>query len=133
MTLSTSTYDGGLRCSAVHGPSGITIHTDAPVDNQGRGEAFSPTDLVAAALATCILTIMGITADRDGFAIEGSSAKVEKRMTSSGVRRIAELEVWVTLPAALNDDQREKLRRAGEACPVKRSLEGSVPMQIHWN
>jgi len=133
MTLSTSTYDGGLRCSAVHGPSGITVYTDAPVDNQGRGEAFSPTDLVAAALATCILTIMGITADREGWAIEGSTAKVEKRMTTSGVRRIAELEVWVTLPAGLDDNQREKLRRVGEACPVKRSLEGAVAMQIHWN
>ena len=132
MTLSTSTYDGGLRCSAVHGPSGITIHTDAPVDNQGRGEAFSPTDLVAAALATCILTIMGITADRDGFAIEGCSAKVEKRMTSSGVRRIEQLTVWITLPAGLQDSQRELLKRAGEGCPVKKSLEGAVPMVLHW-
>ena len=133
MTTIGCRYDGSLRCHAVHGPSDSTLQTDAPTDTQGQGERFSPTDLVATALATCILTIMGITADRDGFAIEGSSAKVEKRMTSSGVRRIAELEVWVTLPAALNDDQRQKLRRAGEACPVKRSLEGSVPMRIHWN
>ena len=132
MTLSTSTYDGGLRCSAVHGPSGITIHTDAPVDNQGRGEAFSPTDLVAAALATCILTIMGITAERHGFAIEGSEARVEKTMTSSGVRRIEQLTVWITLPAGLQDSQRELMKRAGEGCPVKKSLEGAVPMQLHW-
>jgi putative redox protein len=76
---------------------------------------------------------MGITADRDGFSIQGSTAKVEKRMTTSGVRRIAALEVWVTLPEGLTDDQQHKLRRAGEACPVKRSLEGAVPMQIHWS
>ena len=113
-------------------PSGSILHTDAPRDNQGRGEAFSPTDLVATSLATCILTIMGITADRHGLTIEGTEARVEKAMTSEGRRRIAALTVWVTLPAGLNEEQRQLLRRAGESCPVKLSLEGSVPMTLHW-
>jgi putative redox protein len=83
-------------------------------------------------LATCILTLMGITAERHGLAIEGSEARVEKTMTSSGVRRIEQLTVWITLPAGLHDSQRELLKRAGEGCPVKKSLEGAVPMVLHW-
>ena len=133
MTTMSCRYEGGLRCLAVHGPSGGELHTDAPIDNQGRGEAFSPTDLVATALATCILTIMGISADRHGIALEGCEARVEKTMSSSGVRRIALLTVWITLPPDLSEEQRQLLRRAGEGCPVKRSLEGAVPMTLHWS
>jgi putative redox protein len=133
MTSMLCRYEGTLRCLAVHGPSGSTLHTDAPADNQGRGEAFSPTDLVATALATCILTIMGITAERHGIAMEGCEARVEKSMSTSGVRRIADLSVWITLPPDLEESQRELLRRAGEGCPVKRSLEGSVAMTLHWH
>ena len=132
MTTMACRYDGALRCHAVHGPSQSCLETDAPTDNQGQGESFSPTDLVATALATCILTIMGITADRHGWRIDGTTARVEKTMTSGGVRRIALLEVWVTLPGELGEDQRTLLQRSGEGCPVKRSLEGAVPMQIHW-
>jgi putative redox protein len=132
MTSMTCRYEGQLRCQAVHAPSGRDLLTDAPLDNQGRGEAFSPTDLVATALATCILTIMGITAERHGLAIEGSEARVEKSMTSTGSRRIEQLTVWITLPAGLEASQRQLLQRAGEGCPVKRSLEGAVPMVLHW-
>jgi len=132
MTTIACRYDGDLRCHAVHGPSQSSLETDAPSDNQGQGERFSPTDLVATALSTCILTIMGITADRHGWRIDGTTARVEKTMTGSGVRRIALLEVWVTLPEHLGADQRSLLQRSGEGCPVKRSLEGAVPMQIHW-
>ncbi|MBU6250096.1 MAG: OsmC family protein [Cyanobacteria bacterium REEB417] len=132
MTTIACRYDGDLRCHAVHGPSQSSLETDAPSDNQGQGERFSPTDLVATALSTCILTIMGITADRHGWRIDGTTARVEKTMTGSGVRRIALLEVWVTLPEHLGADQRRLLQRSGEGCPVKRSLEGAVPMQIHW-
>lgn len=132
MTTIACRYDGDLRCHAVHGPSQSSLETDAPSDNQGQGERFSPTDLVATALSTCILTIMGITADRHGWRIDGTAARVEKTMTGSGVRRIALLEVWVTLPEHLGADQRSLLQRSGEGCPVKRSLEGAVPMQIHW-
>lgn len=132
MTSIRCSYSGELRCEAVHGPSASELSTDAPTDNQGRGERFSPTDLVATALATCILTILDITARRRDWALSGASAEVEKTMTTSGSRRIALLEVWITLPEGLSDEQRAVLVRAGETCPVKLSLEGAVPMQLHW-
>ena len=133
MTTIHCRYAGDLRCLSVHSPSGCELITDAPTDNQGKGEAFSPTDLVATALATCILTIMGITAERHGLALDPCTARVEKTMTSSGVRRIEQLEMWVQLPPGLEESHRQLLQRAGEGCPVKRSLEGSVPMLIHWS
>ena len=133
MTVMTSHYEGGLRCRSVHAGSGRELLTDAPLDNQGRGESFSPTDLVATALSTCILTILGIVAERHGLALEGCQARVEKTMTSAGERRIAGLEVWIELPPGLEDAQRQLLIRAGEGCPVKRSLEGAVPMTLHWS
>ncbi|MFO7629998.1 MAG: OsmC family protein [Prochlorococcaceae cyanobacterium] len=132
MTTIHCSYGGDLRCSARHGPSNCNLDTDAPSDNQGKGERFSPTDLVATALATCILTVMGIVAARHGWQLEGSSARVEKTMTSSGVRRIEQLEVWIELPAGLDADAQALLQRAAEGCPVKASLEGSVPMLLHW-
>ena len=133
MTSITCRYDGGLRCSAAHGPSGSVLDTDAPVDNQGKGERFSPTDLLATSLATCILTIMGIVAEREGIALQPCTATVHKTMTTTGVRRIALLEVWITLPAGLSEEQRRLLQRAGEGCPVKRSLEGCIAMELHWH
>jgi putative redox protein len=133
MTLIDSTYVGELRCRSSHQPSGTELDTDAPTDNQGKGERFSPTDLVATALSTCMLTIMGIVAERHGWSLEGCSARVEKTMTSEPPRRIALLSVWLTLPEALDERQRSVLQRAAEACPVKRSLEGAVPMQVHWS
>jgi putative redox protein len=133
MTLIDSTYVGELRCRSSHQPSGTELDTDAPTDNQGKGERFSPTDLVATALSTCMLTIMGIVAERHGWSLEGCSARVEKTMTSEPPRRIALLSVWLTLPEALDERQRAVLQRAAETCPVKRSLEGAVPMQVHWS
>ncbi|MFN7678546.1 MAG: OsmC family protein [Cyanobacteriota bacterium] len=133
MTSMVCVYDGELRCTARHGGSASLLETDAPTDNQGKGERFSPTDLVATALATCILTVMGIVARRQGWSLEGASARVEKTMAASGVRKIALLEVWISLPAALSREAVAVLREAGEGCPVKRSLEGSVPMALHWS
>jgi len=133
VTLIDSTYSGQLRCLASHGPSGTTLETDAPTDNQGQGARFSPTDLVATALSTCMLTIMGIVAERHGWALEGCSARVEKTMSRETPRRIALLTVWVTLPEGLEQQQRALLQRAAETCPVKVSLEGSIPMELHWN
>jgi putative redox protein len=132
MTLMHCRYEGGLRCLSVHESSGQQLITDAPLDNQGKGESFSPTDLVATALASCILTILGIVAERHGLDLEPCSARVEKTMTSEGVRRIAQLEVWISLPPGLEASDRQLLERAGEGCPVKRSLEGAVPMTLHW-
>ena len=125
-------YLGALRCQAEHGPSGSRLETDAPLDNQGKGERFSPTDLVATALASCVLTVMGITAERHGWALEGCSARVEKTMTTGGRRKIAKLELWIQLPAALEDQARAVLQRAAQGCPVKESLEGAVAMELHW-
>ena len=133
MTTITSTYLGGLRCSSVHGPSGSVLLSDAPIDNQGKGEAFSPTDLLATALATCILTILGIVAERQGWRLEGSEVRIEKTMTTEGPRMVALLEAWISLQSQLDPDQRAVLHRAGESCPVKLSLEGAVPMRLHWS
>ena len=133
MTQIDCTYRGQLRCLASHGPSGSSLETDAPTDNQGRGERFSPTDLVATALSTCMLTIMGIVAERHGWTLEGCSARVEKTMSSEAPRRIAQLTVWVTLPEGLEPQQRALLQRAAETCPVKVSLEGAIPMELHWD
>ena len=133
MTTITCRYDGGLRCGAVHGPSGSALSTDAPLDNQGKGECFSPTDLIATSLATCLLTIMGIVAERHGWPLEGAAARVKKTMSSDAPRRISQLEVWIELPAGLEERQRQVLMRAAETCPVKLSLEGSVAMVLHWS
>ena len=89
MTQITSSYSGQLRCASVHGPSGSALETDAPTDNQGKGERFSPTDLVATALNTCILTIMGIVAERHDWDLKGCTARVEKVMTREAPRKIA--------------------------------------------
>jgi len=133
MTQITSSYSGELRCSSVHGPSGSALETDAPTDNQGQGERFSPTDLVATALNTCILTIMGIVAERHDWDLKGCTARVEKVMTREAPRKIAKLEVWIELPAHLDPKARKILQKAGENCPVKVSLEGAVPMELHWS
>ena len=133
MTVIDSVYQGELRCKASHGPSGTELETDAPTDNQGKGEHFSPTDLVATSLSTCILTIMGIVAERHGWDLKGCEARVEKTMSSEAPRRIAQLTVWVSLPAHLDAQQRAVLQRAGEQCPVKRSLEGAISMELHWS
>ena len=132
MTLITCHYRGQLRCEAEHGPSGSRIGTDAPTDNQGLGEQFSPTDLVATALATCILTVMGIVAERRGWSLEGTEARVQKTMTREGVRRIETLTVWVRLPSDLEASARDQLQRFAESCPVKKSLEGAVAMELIW-
>ena len=133
MTSISCHYSGSLGCSAVHGPSGATLQTDAPADNHGQGGAFSPTDLIATSLATCLLTIMGLVAERHGWRMEGASARVEKTMSQELPRRIAALEVWLVLPASLEAGARATLQRAAEGCPVKATLKGAVPTTLHWD
>jgi putative redox protein len=128
----TVTYQGDLRCEAVHGPSGKRLHTDAPVDNQGKGESFSPTDLVATALGTCMLTIMGIVAQRHGIALEGATVKVEKHMVADPARRIGRLPAVITVPGRLDEKQKKLLMAAADGCPVHKTLGGSVEMPIEW-
>ena len=115
-------YEGELHCSAVHGPSGDRLATDAPADNQGKGERFSPTDLVAVALGTCILTTMGIAARRRGLDLKGARAEVHKEMSSVPRRRIGKLAARIELPADLDERARRILEVAAEACPVTASL-----------
>ena len=124
-------YTGALHCQAEHGPSGSQLHTDAPSDHAGLGEGFAPTDLVATALGTCVLTIMGIAAKERGWDLEGAELSVEKTMQPDP-RRIASLELSITLPSHLNSSQRQLLQQAANQCPVKLSLEGAIPMHFHW-
>jgi putative redox protein len=114
-------YTGDLHCEAVHTPSGTALSTDAPKDNQGRGESFSPTDLLATALGSCMLTIMGITARSLGVNMDNAHAEVTKIM-SAVPRRIAQLTVTLTMPAGIPPTTREKLEQAAHACPVHKSL-----------
>lgn len=128
-------YAGGLRCSATHGPSKASLHTDAPVDNHGKGESFSPTDLVATALGTCMTTIMGIRAREMNLVLDGFQVRVTKHMSASP-RRIAKLEVTLTAPEGLeaSDDQRSALEHAANTCPVRLSLLDAieVPVTFDW-
>ena len=127
-------YQGDLHCKAVHGPSGSELATDAPVDNQGRGETFSPTDLVATALGSCMLTIMGILARTLNIDITGATATVQKEMTPAPPRRIASLAVKIHVPHALSAEDKEKLIRAAHTCPVHKSLhpEIEIPIEFTW-
>jgi len=119
--ISKVVYKGDLRTEATHLQSGATIITDAPVDNQGKGEAFSPTDLVATALASCMITIMGIVAKRDKIKMEGTTAEVEKIMASDP-RRIGEIQIKIYFAHPIEEKDRIKLERAAYTCPVSGSL-----------
>lgn len=127
-------YPGDLRCRAVHAPSRTELVTDPPLDNQGRGESFSPTDLVATALGTCILTTMGIVARRHGWPLEGAKASVDKEMVADPERRIGRLTVTIRVPGELDAKARTALERAALTCPVHRSLDPRVeiPMRFEW-
>ena len=126
-------YRGELRCEATHHGSGAVLITDAPIDNAGKGEEFSPTDLLATSVATCMLTIMGITAKSRDWSIEGSSAEVDKQMTQSGPRKVEKLRVHLKLPQHLSNEQRALLQRVAEQCPVKRSLDPSIQLELIWS
>jgi putative redox protein len=127
-------YQGQLHCEAVHGPSGAKLATDAPKDNHGKGEAFSPTDLVATALGTCMLTVMGIVAQRHNISLEGVTASVVKEMAASPARRIGKLTVQINVPGNLDQEQRKLLENAAHTCPVHKSLhpEIDIPLTFHW-
>jgi putative redox protein len=127
-------YEGELHCRAVHGPSGTVLATDAPKDNQGRGESFSPTDLVATALGGCMLTVMGIMARSIDVDLAGATATVEKEMASAPVRRIEKLTVKIHVPQQVTEENRERLERAARACPVHKSLhpDVQVPLEFTW-
>lgn len=126
-------YNGGLRTTATHLSSGTNIETDAPVDNQGKGERFSPTDLVATALASCMFTIMGIAARTHGIDIDGMSCEVEKIMTACP-RRIGEVKINISFPAGIqySDKEQKILEHAALTCPVFLSLHEDVKKTISF-
>jgi putative redox protein len=128
------TYQNTLRCEATHEPSGTTLVTDAPKDNQGMAASFSPTDLVATALGTCILTTMEIVARRMDIALDGATATVVKEMAQQPSRKIGKLAVHITIPVKVSDEARQKLEHAAHACPVHKSLHPDVqmPITINW-
>jgi putative redox protein len=126
-------YQGDLHCKAVHGPSATELYTDAPKDNQGRGESFSPTDLCATALGSCMLTTMGIAARTLNLDMNGATAVVEKEMTSSAPRKIQRLTVRIRMLHALGEEDQLKLERAAHTCPVARSLHPDVEQVVEFS
>jgi putative redox protein len=128
-------YKGQLQTEAVHTPSGSRILTDAPVDNGGKGSAFSPTDLVATALGTCIVTTMGLFAERHGIDLTGSKVSVAKEMVQEPVRRIRRLTVDITIPLPATHPKKSALEKAALTCPVHQSLHPDVeiPVQFQWS
>jgi len=129
----TARYDGDLSCTATHGPSSSKLTTDAPKDNEGLGRHFSPTDLVGGALATCVLTTMGIVARRHAIDMRGATAAVEKHMVEKP-RRIGRLPVIVRIPGRFTADQKKLLEAAGRSCPVHKSLHAAIdaPITFEW-
>ncbi len=129
-------YEGQLRCRATHGPSKTQLTTDAPVDNHGKGESFSPTDLVATALGACMSTIMGIVAERNKLDITGTRVHVVKEMVQEPVRRIGTLRVTIRIPAdkgaRLSAEDRKKLEAAALHCPVHKSLHPDIQTPIEF-
>lgn len=128
----TVRYQGQLRCAATHGPSQSTILTDAPVDNHGKGEAFSPTDLVAAALPSCIMTILGIYGERHGIDLAGMHARTVKEMSKTPPRRIASLCTTVSIPISAGHPMREALENAAHTCPVHKSIHPDIEAPIEF-
>ena len=125
------TYKGGLRTKALHIQSGNSIMTDAPIDNQGKGEAFSPTDLVATALASCMLTIMGIVAERNSIELKGTTAEVEKIMGTMP-RKISEIKIKILFNKNFDKKTKRKLESAALACPVSNSLNKNLEESIKF-
>ena len=132
MTLIQCFYAGNLHCRAKHLPSASIITTDAPPDHDGTGESFAPTDLLASALGTCILTVMGIHSRREGWDLGRAHALVRKTMSTELPRKIASLDVDVHLPPGLNAEQIVFLKQAAQDCPVMRSFSADLAIQLNW-
>tara|TARA_Y100000991_G_scaffold116805_1_gene88130 strand:+ start:921 stop:1322 length:402 start_codon:yes stop_codon:yes gene_type:complete len=124
-------YKGALRTEATHICSGNTIITDAPTDNKGKGESFSPTDLVVTALASCMLTIMGIKADEININIKGTTAEVKKIM-AAGPRRIAQVIIIINIPISADEKTKNILEKSALTCPVDKSLSDSMIRDIKF-
>jgi putative redox protein len=131
---STIVYNGQLRTTCTHLRSGNNFETDAPVDNNGKGERFSPTDLMATSLGTCMLTVMGIKARNLGFDLDGMEIEVEKIMKAEP-RRVGGINLFFHIPGNLTkiEEQTKKLlKRIAETCPVMKSIHPDIDVNIHW-
>ena len=126
-------YEGGLHTQCVHGPSKAEVATDAPKDNHGRGESFSPTDLATTALASCMLTVMGIKAQQHDWNLHGMKASCEKHMTADPVRRIGRIVVRFALASSLDEKARGILEKTARTCPVAMSLNPEIDLDVHFN
>lgn len=124
-------YTGNLRCEAEHIQSGTTIETDAPTDNRGKGEKFSPTDLLCVSLATCMLTTIAIKSRELGVDVTNSKAKVTKHMLGNP-RRVGKIEVAVTLPSNGSESDQKVLERTGDNCPVIKSIHPDIELVITY-
>ncbi len=125
-------YEGDLHCSAIHMPSGNALVTDAPLDNNGRGQAFSPTDLVATALGSCMATVIGIVAKRKEIAVEGMQVTVRKFMSDDQPRRIKRLELDLAIPLPASHPERKLLESAARGCPVHHSIHPEIEVVMNW-
>lgn len=133
MTKMKAKYLGDLQVECAHPGSGVRLRTDAPVDNNGQGRSFSPTDLLASSLVACMFTIMGIYARTAGLDIEGATAEYEKRMSASP-RSVAGIDVLVRMPAkGYSQADRTKLERAALSCPIHATLKGNVEMNVRFD
>lgn len=133
MATSKITYNGGLRTTSVHERSGNEIITDAPVDNKGKGEAFSPTDLLATSLGNCMLTIIGIAANEHGFNIDGTTCEIIKIMAENP-RRVSEIVVNFQFPANdYSDKVKTIIERSAHNCPVAKSIHPDIIQNVTFN
>jgi len=125
-------YEGDLHCRAKHGPSGAEIATDAPVDNQGRGESFSPTDLLAMSLGVCMMTVMGIEARRKEIDLKGSRVHVVKEMVKDPARRVGRLALTIDLPGGIAPDDRAAFEQVARTCPVQLSVHPGIKVELEF-
>ena len=132
MVKCTLKYEGGLHCRLEHGPSGAVVNTDAPVDNHGRGESFSPTDLMCVATAACMTTIMGIYAQEQGLDLRGLKMEVEKEM-SANPRRIARIGIDIYVPLSADSPHGKGLERCCSSSPAMQSLSAEVNVERRWH
>ncbi len=125
-------YAGDLHCDATHGPSGNTLTTDAPVDNQGLGQSFSPTDLLATALGSCMATVVGIVARRKEISLDGMRVTVRKFMSDDAPRRVVRLELDLDMPLPESHPDRGILEAAARGCPVHHSIHPDIEVRMDW-
>lgn len=126
-------YQGSLRTNSTHEPSGNSVITDAPVDNKGKGEAFSPTDLLCSSLGSCMLTIMGIKADDLGISIDDTRVVVRKHMSTDSPRRIQQIDVDMEIPHRVSAEHMQSLERSALNCPVAKSIHPDIRVELKMN